>query len=93
MFPEPSVPNAALLTLYIARAQATLRQIAREARFDDAPTCRKIRVIIWKRPNAVHVIWQNHPSIHGNWTLAQGARNRATQQMNFAQKRVRSLCA
>lgn len=39
----------------------------------------------------MHVIGQNHPSIHGNGPFTKCARDCAAQQVNFAQERIRAL--
>src|SRR3989338_938795 len=64
MFPISPLPDSSLtFALPTVRATLTLWQSAREYRFDQPPSQRKIAVSFWQRPDSVNVLRQYHDCI------------------------------
>ena len=88
MLPKPPLPYPALLARDMAGPQVSRRQATREPGFDQPPPGREIPVTARQCPDAVQMVWQNHPCLDLEGPLRLGHRDRLAQTLDVVNKQV-----
>ena len=84
MLPKPPLPQSVFPSVFVACAARGGWHGAGEAGFDHAPPGREIAIPFRQRPDAMHVVGQDHPGVDGKGANRAGLLHGGAQGVDLA---------